>query len=468
MNVESVSWAAARSSVLYPVFFLLALIFYLRKLKTRNLPSGRPGLKLETYYSFFFFLLACFSKSSAVILPLVLLLLDWYFGRKLTVKVFTEKIPFFFVSIIFGITAIYASDEFGSLGVTAADFSFFDRLFMVGYALLFYPFKLLFPVQLSAIHYNPVKVDGWMPIAYYIAPIVLAILIWLVYRFRHKKEIIFGTLFYLINIILVSQVVSLGNTIVSERYFYVPAIGLFFVIGSLLNEGLNRTKLKPLMISGLIAATVMFSFISWKRTQVWNSGLAIFTDVIEKYPNGPDAYYGRGIAKTELGNLKGAIADYNKAIVLHPEYAVAYGNRAGLKVQMGDASGALHDYDTAIKFDRAYFAAIMNRGQLKSQLADYRGAIADYEIAIQLNPENPLGYHNRGAAKAKIGDYEGAITDYKKALVLNVELAETYAAKGNTEFLLNKMPQACSDWKKAVELGYKSSEKLLKEYCVNP
>ena len=51
------------------------------------------------------------------------------------------------------------------------------------------------------------------------------------------------------------------------------------------------------------------------------------TKAIELNPNYAKAYYNRGIAKFDLQDYKGAIADYTKAIELNPNYAKAYYNR---------------------------------------------------------------------------------------------------------------------------------------------
>ena len=94
-----------------------------------------------------------------------------------------------------------------------------------------------------------------------------------------------------------------------------------------------------------------------------------------------EAYNNRGLAKYELGDKKGAIADYNEAIRLNPNFAEAYNNR----------------------------------GLAKSDLGDKKGEIADYNEAIRLNPTFALAYNNRGVAKSELGDKQGAIADFRES-----------------------------------------------------
>ena len=55
----------------------------------------------------------------------------------------------------------------------------------------------------------------------------------------------------------------------------------------------------------------------------------------------------RGIAKYELGDNKGAIADYNKAIEFNPKDGLAYFNRGYAKYELGDLEGACLDWGKA-------------------------------------------------------------------------------------------------------------------------
>ena len=90
----------------------------------------------------------------AVTLPIVLLLIDYFNSRKIDLKAILEKLPFFAISIIFGIIAIQAQKASGTI-YDALPFSFFDRIFLVSYSIVFYIVKLFAPVSLCVVHFYP-------------------------------------------------------------------------------------------------------------------------------------------------------------------------------------------------------------------------------------------------------------------------------------------------------------------------
>ncbi len=64
-----------------------------------------------------------------------------------------------------------------------------------------------------------------------------------------------------------------------------------------------------------------------------------------------ESYYIRGLQKCVLRDLKGAIADLNKAIENNAKYADAYYYRAAIRKELGDTEGFRKDYSTAIQIN---------------------------------------------------------------------------------------------------------------------
>jgi len=163
-----------------------------------------------------------------------------------------------------------------------------------------------------------------------------------------------------------------------------------------------------------------------------------------------DAFFFRALAKFDLGDKQGAIADYNQAIAINPQFADAFYNRGLAKSDLGDKRGAIADYNQAIAIKPQFANAFYNRGLAKSDLGDKRGSIADYSQAIAINPQHADAYNNRGVAKSILGDKRGAIADYSQALAIDPFYADAYNNRGDAKFSLGDKRGACADYTKSV------------------
>jgi tetratricopeptide (TPR) repeat protein len=156
---------------------------------------------------------------------------------------------------------------------------------------------------------------------------------------------------------------------------------------------------------------------------------ADFTKAIQLKPDYAEAYYYRGVIKSEkLGeiryNPRSAIEDLTKAIQLKPDYAEAYYCRGLIKIEklsLYNARDAIEDFTKAIQLKPDYAEAYGARGDLREHLydADLDGAIADYTKALELSPHawnNYLRCEALAIAKLAKGDLDGAIADFTREL----------------------------------------------------
>jgi Tfp pilus assembly protein PilF len=189
----------------------------------------------------------------------------------------------------------------------------------------------------------------------------------------------------------------------------------------------------------------------------YRGSLANFDRAIQLEPNSAIAYGYRGFIKAEkLQDVRGALADYNRSIQLDPKSAIAYRNRGLLKQEkLQDVRGALADYNRAIQLDPKSASAYYNRGALKQEkLQDVQGTLADYNRAIQLDPKFAFVYNNRGLLKEnKLQDLQGALADYNRAIAIDPNFATAYYNRGLLKYsLLNDRVGGIADLKQAAKL----------------
>jgi tetratricopeptide (TPR) repeat protein len=502
LHVESVAWISERKDLLYSFFYLGSLITYI-------LYRQRNNSYKYYFIAVLLFLLSLFSKSAAVTLPLILVLTDYYLGNKLTFKNNLDKIPFFALSVIFGIVSLISQRVIGSDLDYVVGYTLLDRLFMGAYAFTFYIVKSIFPFGLSAIHPLPLKPSGLLPVQYYVSGLTFILFPWILIRvYKSKadealrKDILYGALFFVLTIVLVIFI-PVGQAVVAERYTYIPYIGLFVILGRVyVYWGQRKHSFSPKMrhmhtaVIGIML--IVFAHGAYARNAVWKDTLTLFSDVIDKHPetgiaynnrgnvlrdqndfqlamadydkaielNYDDAYNNRGILRNRMNDYKNAIEDFDRALQHKSDQDIAYYNRGISKLNLGDFGGAVEDFSKAIEINPRYSDAYNNRGFVRyEKLSDFTGAINDFDTAIGLSPAEPDIYYNRGNAKILAGNYESAIRDYDEALKIKPDYREAYFNKGITLLKLEKVDQACLNWDKALELGAARAAKLIQMYC---
>lgn len=447
MHVESVAWASGLKDMLYTFFFLASYIFYLKYINSLN----------KKFYAFalMLFVLSLLSKALAASLPVILLLTDYYKGRKMTKTVLLEKVPFFVLSVALGVIAVLAQKTSGDIPDLSSPFP--RHLVFACYGFITYLIKLVLPFHLSAFYPYPVINTYAIPILYYTYVLFfIGFTIFVFYSLRFSKKIFFGAGFFAITVFLVLQLLPVGKAIMADRYSYLPSIGIFYLAG----EGfvlLWGKKLKLLTIIILSAFTIFFSVKTYARSGIWKNEISLWNNVISQYENVPLAYLNRGIANARENEFDKAIEDISKAIQLDTNYtkaylncAKAYYNRGNLYMNKQKFELALKDFNKSIELNPEYTQAYFNRGNIYSDMQDYDKALADYSKAIELDPEQAKPYTNRGFVFGIKKEYEKALKDFDKAIERNPDDAEAYFNKGYVLSIGTRYKEAISCFSKTI------------------
>ena len=433
MHVESVAWISERKDVLYAFFFLWSLIQYWKFITTEK--------KIHYWASFFLFVLSLLSKPAAIILPLVLLLIDYYKGRPLNRKVIFEKIPYFILSVALALITLSMQ---ANLGLASFEiFPFWMRIFFACYGVMMYFIRFIFPHPLSTFHPYPSPDD--LGLAVYISPVFIIGLCVLLWYARKNKILVFGILFFIINLLLVLQVIAIGSTIVSERYTYVPYIGLAFVFAMWIDKLTDRygDRLKWVV---LISVTFVFGIISFERTKVWKDSGALWTDVINQYPVAPSPRSNRAHYLFKKAMATPNASEKNKMylqIIEDCNAALATANTIILTQEQEKSAGG----NAAMKF-----ALYSLRGATFESLGQPDKAKEDYSKCISLFPDQEFAYVNRGAILFEENHFKEALDDFNKAISINPE-GHYYLNRSYCQYNLGNREKAKADMQEALKRG---------------
>ncbi len=450
LHVESVVWLSERKDVLYTFFYLLSLYSYIRYIPKRE--QKWFGLSL------LFFLLSCLSKGQAVTLAITLFLVDIFMGRKWTeLKILMEKVPFLIMALIFGIVAFKA--QAGADATIMANFPIQQRVAFASYGLIMYILKLFYPFALSAYYPYPIIGDvGEVPLIYWLCILpAIGFILLMFFTWKRSKTLFFGIGFFLVNIVLLLQLLPVGRAMMADRYAYIPSIGYFFLVGYYLTD---RKYIKVKQVTWAIVAvyTVILMFLTFQQSKVWLNSNTLWSDAIAKNPRIPVAWYNRANTKLDSSDNKGAIADYTECINLDKTFWRAYINRGNARSRVKDYIGSIEDFDAMIRFDSTAVNAYINRAMSRRMLQDYDNSLKDYNKAIRMKPDQVELYTSRANVKLDLKDYDGAIADFDEAIKLNPKYAAAYTNRAIVKKEKKDLAGALADYDKAVELDAGNSE----------
>jgi tetratricopeptide (TPR) repeat protein len=452
MQVESVAWISERKNLLYTFFYLGAMISYLYYL--------RKDKRLKYYFLCLgLFILALLSKSVAFTLPLVLLLLDYFTSRKITIAVLIEKIPFLFLSLIFGLVALWGS-FLSTVTYDKISYSLFTKLTGASSDIIFYLNKLFLPFKLSVLYSYPEIKHNPVYLYYFVLVIILFAAV--IFSKQYSKKVILGSGIFLLTIFPAIRFLALDDMLVADRYVYLPAIGIFYLIA----EGLiwlwkRQTRYSRLfrifLVSALALVIVLLSFFTWQRCQVWKDSLSLWNNVLENYPDIAKAHVNRGEFFLGMAEYDKARSDFITALSLDYHCCEAYFNLAILSDTLGDDNEAIKWANRALRVDPAYLKTHALLIVLYGKTGRHSAVVVMCKNLIKIKPDSVEAYANLCSAYGNLGNYQEAIACGRKAVGIDPHSALAHLNLSVAYFYTQQYDLAVQHYNEAVKLGYKVS-----------
>ena len=415
-HVESVVWISQRKDVLFLFFYLLTVITFLTY-------SRRSGHSWTLYgAALLFFALSLLSKTMAVSLPIVLLILDLYPLKREDFKYMVlEKIPFLILSALTSLLILMNLKSVAAHSVITTSAA--ERFYTSVRSYAYYVYKLAWPIDLVPFYPYPVGLGPFNPVV--VASMVFLLAVTVACIFSLKRTRLYAALwaFYLITLLPVIGITQSGEHGGADRFTYMPAIAFFILVAVAAarlyesTEGLRRK-------AAIAAAVVVVALLSAKTVhqgRVWKDSSTLWTHQIRVYPDAAHpGYYLRAKEYAWLGRYRDAVVDYSKAIEIDPANPEIYFLRAAVRSRFNSMVGGtaevtaeviaevIADYSNAIALDPEYKAAYINRGSAFLKSRRYKLAVSDLQRVLELDPADTRPYPGLVSAYSAMGRVDDA------------------------------------------------------------
>jgi tetratricopeptide (TPR) repeat protein len=397
IHTQAVTYIVQRMAILAALFYLLGIYLYLK---------GR--LCQDRYKRIFYFigcllsyLLAVGSKENAIMLPVCLLVMEWFFF------IGNYKTHFNRVRILWTVGALLLFGGCASLIIETFDgfdfllrgyenrpFSMPERVMSEAGIVLWYLSMIFYPSphRLSVAHdinLSTSLVSPWTTIVALTAIVSLIVLALL--RAKKNRLLSFAILFFLINHVIESSILPLE--LIFEHRNYLPSLFLFLPVAAGIHTLLNRCSHYSKTAHHLIVALIPIIIIAmgWStyfRNSVWRTEITLWEDAMLKAPNNARPFTSlAGVISEQnspspndldraLGLYFNGLQKYKSRTDIEPGII---GNMASIYVKKQDLNTAMELYRKALERDPEYIYAIYNLSALLSATGnlDEAGRIID-------------------------------------------------------------------------------------------
>ncbi|MGR9051478.1 MAG: tetratricopeptide repeat protein [Gammaproteobacteria bacterium] len=453
--VQSVAYVVQRMASLSALFYLLSMFCYL---KARLTEKRRAWF---WFCGFIAALLAFGSKENAAMLPVFILLYEWYFFQNLKWR----EGDLWFKWLILGLIAVTAivlaiwGGELidwilGKYNKNTIDpdqqFTIQERLLTELRVIVYYLTLLAYPhpdrlnldydFGLSTSLLTPVTTLGSLCLL--VSLIGLAIII-----ARRNRLLSFAILWFLGNLVIESTVIPLE--IIYEHRTYLPFMMLFLAFAALLPQLIQNRKLYRGIVSVLI---IIFSFWTYQRSTVWGDNLALWQDAVNKAPGKYRTHQNLASALMENKQFDQALIHFVRASEMEPRIPSTHLGRGQALAKLGRLQEAVNAFEEVIRLQPNHFRAHADLGAVLMREGRNLEAIDELSTGLKLDPDNASIHYNLGLALAEVNRAEESIVHFRQAIELDRNLVLAMRNLAVLLFKKGEIDESISLLRKAAQL----------------
>jgi protein O-mannosyl-transferase len=380
LTVESVAWVTERNTLLSALFGILtmwAYVWYVEKPKV-----SRYILVIAA------FILACMSKPAAVVIPGVLLLLDWWPLHRLRrvsslPGLIRGKTPLFAISAVIGLLTIAGNT--GAMATTS-ELPIQVRISGALVAYAQYLLKVLWPHPLGVFYqYTIPAVEQTTAAALALTLLTLGA-VSLAKRFPH---LLWGWLWFLLVLLPVSGIFQVGGQSVADRFTYLPLVGIYVALVWTGAECVRRFHIKQAIVIAVAALLVCaMGCKSWLQTETWKDSISLYTQALKATGGNEPMHRNLALEMVSKGRIDEAIQHYREAIRLDPGRTGIHYSLGHLLAGQGLVAEAMTMFSQELNLNPNDIPALKERGLINMRKGRLPEAAADFRRVLKLAPND--------------------------------------------------------------------------------
>ena len=319
---------------------------------------------------------------------------------------------------------------------------------------------------------NPLCLDYAWPVARGAGQVILPAIVVLlllgatVFALRWKPGLGFLGVWFFVILAPTSSFIPIRDPLFEHRmYLPLAAVVTLVVIGghAALASGARQLgwgdRLRRWVAGGLVVATAAAStYATVRRNRDYRSELAMWTDVVAKWPDNSRARCNLGFALAEAGRLEEAVSQYEQALRTDPRSFMTNYNLGNAFSLLGRLEKAATHYAEAIRLKPNYLEAHINWANALVQDNRMDQAIEKLRAALEIRsirarPPLLLKAHmNLGNALADQGEFDQAIKEYHQALRVKPDHFRAHYNLGLTLHRMGRLDQAVREYRETLRL----------------
>ncbi len=450
-TVEPIPWVSERKTLLATFFALISLNLYV-------LHARRPRWTLVAGY-LAAFVLAVLSKPTSTPLPLVMLLLDYWPLRRLSWRRVLEKTPLFVIAAAASLVTVISQGQRALLELPHEQSPLRIPLTLC-HNIVFYLAKATWPAGLTPHYPLPAPFDLTHPALRVGVIGTVTLLALLLLSWRWTRALLTGWLIFFVALFPTLGVIGFTNVIASDKYVYLPAVGLLLVLAWGLGRLWDRSPhdargrwTRAAIIAGTVLLLVFEARGVRRQLTHWQDTEGLYRYMLTQAPNSVSLHSELGTELAERGRHEEAMAHFQAALQMNPDSYMVHNNMATMLLQQGRCDEAITHFETALRLNPDVAAATYNNiGWAHWQAGRPAQAITCFERALALNPRLPEAHASLGFVMSSRGDWNQAVAHYEQALRFKPDSADAHLGIGNALGRLGRIPEAESHFRAAVRL----------------